>query len=112
MALCLLTHTTLHLTEQESEIAIMRALGAKPKKVVEIIMIQVTLLMLVSGIILFATGLYASFVFLISAPTVSQDSLLVISGWLLLTVSLLLISGIYTGVRIGAKPLSHVMPKG
>lgn len=112
MALCLFTHTTLHITEQEAEIAIMRALGAKPKKVVAIVMMQAVLIILVSGIIGISTGLYASFVFLIPTPTIFQGSLLVVGGWLFLTFSLLLVSGLYSAIQIARKPLAYMMPKG
>jgi ABC-type antimicrobial peptide transport system permease subunit len=112
MILCLFTYMTLHITEQEPEIAIMRALGAKRKKVVATIMMQAALIILVSGIIGISTGLYVLFVFLIPTPTISQVSLLVAGGWLLLTVSLLLVSGLYSAVQIAMKPLSHIMPKG
>jgi ABC-type antimicrobial peptide transport system permease subunit len=111
VALSFFTHMTLQISDQEAEIAMMRALGAKPKKIVHIMMTQAALLILISGAIGISTGLGFSLAFLISSPAISQAGLIAIGLWLLLTVGFLAISNLYPIIRIARKNLASIMPK-
>lgn len=111
IALSLFTHMTLQISDQEAEIAMMRALGAKPKKIVNIMMTQAALLILISGAIGISTGLVFSLAFLISSPAISQAGLIVIGLWLLLTIGFLAISSLYPIIRISRKNLASIIPK-
>jgi len=111
MALCLFTHMTLHITEQEPEIAIMRALGAKPRKVVAILMMQAALIILISGTIGISTGLFASFAFLVPSPAISPMNLLTVGVWLLSTITVLTVSSLYPALLIAKKTLASIIPK-
>jgi len=111
MALCLFTHMTLHITEQEPEIAVMRALGAKPRKVVAILMMQAALVILISGTIGISTGLFASFAFLVPSPAISPMNLLTVGVWLLSTITVLTVSSLYPALLIAKKTLASIIPK-
>jgi len=111
VALCLFTHMTLHITEQEPEIAIMRALGAKPRKVVAILMMQAALIILISGTIGVSIGFFTSFAFLVPSPTISPMNLLTVGVRLLSTISVLSVSSLYPAVRVAKKSLASIIPK-
>ena len=111
IALSLFTHMTLQITDQETEIAMMRALGAKPTKIVHIMMIEAALLILISGAIGISAGLFFSFAFLIRSPAISQAGLIAVGFWLLLTLGFLGISSFYPVIRIARKNLASIMPK-
>jgi ABC-type antimicrobial peptide transport system permease subunit len=111
IALSLFTHMTLQISDHEAEIAMMRALGATPKKIVQLMMTQAALLILVSGAIGISVGLFFSLAFLISSPAISQASLIFIGLWLLSTIGFLAISSLYPIIRIARKNLASIMPK-
>ena len=111
IALSLFTHMTYQISDQEAEIAMMRALGAKPTKIVHIMMTQAALLILISGAIGISAGLVFSLGFLISSPAISQASLIVIGLWLLLTIGFLVTSSLYPIIRIARKKLASIIPR-
>ncbi len=111
VALCLFTYLTLHITEQEPDIAIMRALGAKPAKVVVIVMMQAALIVLTGGIIGISMGLFASLAFLIPSPTISTGNFITVGSWLLITVGFICVSSLYPALRIAKRPLPSIVPK-
>lgn len=111
IALSLFTHMTLQITDQEVEIAMMRALGAKPTKIVHIMMTEAALLILISGAIGISTGLIFSLAFLIRSPAISQTGFISVGLWLFLTLGFLGVSSFYPVIRIARKNLASIMPK-
>jgi ABC-type antimicrobial peptide transport system permease subunit len=111
ITLSLFTHMTLQISDQEIEIAMMRALGARPRKVINIMMNEAALLILISGAIGITTGLGFSLVFLIRSPAISQTGLMTAGMWLLLTLGFLSVSSLYPIVRIARKNLASILPK-
>ncbi len=111
IALSLFTYMTLQISDQETEIAMMRVLGAKPTKIMRIMMTQAALLILISGAIGISAGLIFSLAFLISSPVISQTGLLAMSLWMLLTVGFLGASSLYPITRIARKNLAGIIPK-
>jgi len=111
VALCLFTHMALHITEQEPEIAIMRALGAKPTTVVAIVIMQAILIIVIGGIVGISTGILASLAFLIPSPTISTSNAVAVGLWLLITIGFLCVSSLYPAFRIAKKPLARIVPR-
>jgi len=97
--LCLLSYLMLSIAGQQREFGIMRALGAKPRSVMKIIFTQALLITLLSGAIGISVGLFVTFVFLIPEPVISQNTLVSVAGWLLLTLSLLCLSSLYPAMK-------------
>jgi len=108
-ALCLFTYMTQRVVEQEQELGIIRALGAKPTKIVKIVLIQTFLLAAVSGAIGIPTGLLVPLVFLIPEATISSISLVTIAAWSIITISLLSAASLYPAVKISRKRIATLV---
>jgi len=110
-ALCLFSHMTLRTVEQEPEFGIIRALGAKPKKAVKIILIQAFFILLISGAIGISIGLFVSFAFLIPEPAISTNDLIIIIAWALLTTGFLCLTSLYPALKIAKKPIASLISR-
>ena len=108
-ALCLFAHMTLRIMEQESEYGIVRALGAKPRKALTIILVQAILITLISGIIGISIGLLVSFAFLIPQPAISTGGIVIMIAWPLLTIGFLCASSLYPALKIAKKPIASLL---
>jgi len=97
--LCLLSYLMLSIAGQQREFGIMRALGAKPRSIMKIIFTQALLITLISGAIGISVGLFVTFVFLIPEPVISQNTILSVAGWLLLTLGILCLSSLYPAMK-------------
>jgi ABC-type antimicrobial peptide transport system permease subunit len=111
VALCLSTEMTLHITEQESELGVMRALGAKPRKVISIIMMQASMNIFVSSAIGISIGLFLSYLFLVQSPIISQSGVSSVALWLLFAVGFLLVFCLYPAIRIARRNLASIIPR-
>ncbi len=89
----------LSIAGQRRELGIMRALGAKPKEVLKIILTQTLLVTLISGGIGVLGGLLVIFSFLIPEPVISLHSIAVIAASILLALFLLILAGLYPGFK-------------
>jgi ABC-type antimicrobial peptide transport system permease subunit len=110
-ALCLSSHITLRIAEQEPEFGIIRALGAKPKKAAEIIWIHAFLIILISGAVGIFIGLFVSFAFIIPEPSISANALLIIFAWLFLTLGFLCLTSLYPALKIARKPIARLISR-
>lgn len=110
-ALCLFSHMTLRIVEQEHEFGIIRALGAKPRKAVTIVLIYAFLIILISGAIGISIGLFVSFAFLIPEPAISTNDLIIIMAWPLLTISFLCVATLYPALKIAKKPIASLISR-
>lgn len=108
-ALCLFTHMTQRVVEQEPEFGVIRALGAKPRKIVKIVLIQTLFITMISGAIGISFGLLVPLVFLIPEATISTTSLATITAWPLVTIGLLSLSSLYPAIRIARKPIAALI---
>jgi len=107
--LCLFTYMTQRTVEQEQEFGIIRALGAKPGKIVKIVLIQTFLIAFASGAVGIPIGLLIPLVFLIPEATISTISLFTIAAWPILTVCLLSLASLYPAIKIAHKPISTLV---
>lgn len=108
-ALCLFTHMTLRIAEQEPEYGIIRALGAKPRKALTVISAQAIFITLISGAIGISIGLLVSLAFLIPQPVISANGVIIVVSWLLLTIGFLCASSLYPSFRIARKPIASLL---
>lgn len=104
-AIFLLSYLMLSISEQQHEFGIMRALGAKPKTIMKIVLSQVFLIILVSGAIGISSGLLITFEFLIPNPVISQSTLVSVSAWLLVIIWLLCMSSVYPTLKAVKKTI-------
>jgi len=97
--LCLLSYLMLSIAGQQREFGVMRALGAKPRSIMKIVFTQALLITLLGGAIGISVGLLVTFVFLIPEAVVSQQTLVTVAGYLILTLSLLCLSSLYPAMK-------------
>ncbi len=110
-ALCLFAHMTLRIMEQESEYGVIRALGAKPRKALTIILEQAVFVTLISGAIGISIGLLVSFAFLIPQPVISTNGIILMTAWLLFAMGFLCASSLYPALKIARKPIVSLLSR-
>ena len=107
--LCLLSYLMLSIAGQQREFGIMRALGAKPRRIMKVIFVQALLIVLIAGTIGVSVGLLVTFVFLIPEPVISQQTLVSVAGLLFLVLCLLCLSSLYPAVKAVKKSVVGAM---
>jgi ABC-type antimicrobial peptide transport system permease subunit len=98
-AISLLSYIMLSISEQQHDFGIMRALGAKPKTIIKIVLSKAFLIILVSGATRISSGLLITFEFLIPNTVISQSMLISVSAWLLVILWLLCMSSVYPTLK-------------
>jgi len=107
--LCLLGYVMLAIDEQKQEFGIMRAVGANPKTVINIISGQ-SLLVLLSGYVLgVAFGTIITLIILVEEPFVTGLTVLEIAGWLLIALVTMFAVSLYPALRFARKPILDIM---
>ncbi len=107
--LCLLSYMMLSIAGQQKEFGIMRALGAKPKMIMRIVLSEALVITLISGAIGIFVGLFFTFVFLIPEPIISYFTLVSVAGGLLLALCLLCLSSLYPAMKVLKKSIVGVL---
>lgn len=107
--LCLLSYTMLSVTGEQRELGIMRALGAKPRTILKIVLTETGLLVLVSGAIGITAGTLITWLFLIPEPVIPPLSLALTFGWLLLALVVISLTSLYPAVRVAKQPVAKIV---
>jgi putative ABC transport system permease protein len=108
-ALCLMGYVVLTINEQRQEFGILRAVGAKPRTVVGIVMTQNLLVLLSSWAAGIALGMIATLMILIPEPLVTGSTIAEIAVWLLLALAAIFASSLYPALRFARKPILEIM---
>ena len=106
---CLLGYMTLALMSQRRDLGIMRALGAKPRTMTKILFSQSLVLVIVSGVVGVPLGLAVTFTFFIPEATISQSSLPIVIGSILLVLAVMSVSGVYPAMNITRRPTGETI---
>lgn len=108
-SLCLVGYVMLAVDEQRQEFGVLRAVGAKPSMVLNVVSGQSLLVLLSSYGVGIAFGIIATLLILVQEPLVTVYTVLEISG--LLTVALIatFVSSLYPALRFARKPLLEMM---
>jgi ABC-type antimicrobial peptide transport system permease subunit len=108
-SLCLVGYVMLAMDEQRQEFGVLRAVGAKPSMVLNVVSGQSLLVLLSSYGVGIAFGIIATLLILVQQPLVTVYNVLEISG--LLTVALVasFVSSLYPALRFARKPLLEMM---
>jgi len=96
--LCLSGYVTLLISTQQRDLAIIRAIGVKLRAVIKIVVVQVLIIVLVSGAIGLSIGLLISF-FLLPEPVISIASILPVFLWFFAVLVLLSVFSLYPILR-------------
>jgi len=104
-ALCLVAYMMLLIAGQKRDFGIMRALGAKPKTVIKIALIEILIVLAVSASIGILGGLFIALRFLILDPVFSLIAFLSIAGWLASALIFLGLASLYPALKIIREPI-------
>ena len=106
---CLLGYMALALMSQRRDLGIMRALGAKPRTMIKILLSQSLILVIISGVAGVSLGLAVTFTFFIPEATISQSSLPIVVGSILLVLAVMSVSGVYPAMNITGRPTGETI---
>lgn len=104
-ALCLVAYMILLIAGQKRDFGIIRALGAKPKTVVKIVLIEILIVLTISALIGIFGGLLIALKFLIPDPVFSLNTFLSIGGWLASALVFLGLASLYPALKIVREPI-------
>jgi ABC-type antimicrobial peptide transport system permease subunit len=107
--LALLSYMMLSIAGQQHEFGVMRALGAKPKGILKMVLTQALIVVLISGAIGVSTGLIITFAFLIPEPIITLHSIVTVAAWLLFALGMLSLSSLYPAIKVVKKPVAATM---
>ena len=108
-SLCSVSYVILLITEQHQEFGVLRAIGAKPKTIVKIILEQ-NLTVLLSGYAPgVAIGLIITLLILIPEPVISFYTVVYVAGLLLLSLVVILVFSLYPAVKFARKSILEIL---
>ncbi|MCL6579378.1 MAG: FtsX-like permease family protein [Candidatus Bathyarchaeota archaeon] len=108
-SLCLIGYVMLAIAEQRQEFGVLRALGAKPRTVVEIVAGQSFIVLLASYAVGIALGVIITLMILIPEPLVTNYTIMEIAGWLLAALLATFIFSLYPAIKFAKKPIREIM---
>jgi len=104
-AVSLMGYVALTVGEQRQEFGILRALGARPRTVARIVMLQNLLVLLSSWAAGVALGIITTLLVLIPQPVVASNNIIELSAWLLIAMVALFASSLYPVLALIKKPI-------
>jgi len=104
-ALCLVAYMMLLIAGQKRDFGIIRALGAKPKTVIKIVLMEILIVLAISALIGIFGGLLIALEFLIPDPIFSLNAFLSVAGWLVSTLIFLGLASLYPALKIVKEPI-------
>jgi ABC-type antimicrobial peptide transport system permease subunit len=107
--ICLVGYMMLSVNEQHQEFAILRAIGAKPRIIVNISAIQSIIVLLASFGIGLSFGTMITLLILIVNPVVTITTILIIAGWLLAALFAMFISSLFPAYKMSKDPILTIM---
>lgn len=108
-ALCLISYLMLTIEEQHQEFAILRATGAKPQTIINILATQSITVLLSSFAVGISFGTIITLMVLTSQPVVSAFTVTIIAAWLLSALLSLFLLSLYPAVKFSKKPLLKII---
>lgn len=108
-AMCLVGYMMLAVDEQHPEFAILRAVGAKPKIIVNISAIQSAIVLIASFAIGISLGVITTLLILMTNPLVTSVTILEIAAWLLAALTGMFLFSIYPAVRLSKTSILKIM---
>jgi len=109
VTICMIGYATLVINEQAEEFGILRAVGARPRTIMGIVVAQSSLVLISSWATGVALGIITTVLVLIPEPFVAGSTFLEIAGWLSVALVVMLISSLYPALRFIRKPVINVM---
>jgi putative ABC transport system permease protein len=108
-SLCLIGYVMLAIGEQQQELGVLRAVGAKPRTIVNIISSESLVVLLSSYAVGVAFGIIITLLVLVEKPLVTSYTVLEVAGWLLIALAATFISSLYPAIRFARKPILEII---
>jgi ABC-type antimicrobial peptide transport system permease subunit len=108
-ALCVVGYMMLAMDEQRQEFGILRAVGAKPRIIINISAIQSAIVLLSSFAVGISFGVTATLVILMTNPLVTSVTIGEIALWLLAALIVMFILSLYPAFRLAKTSILKVM---
>lgn len=108
-SLCSVGYVMLVITEQHQEFGVLRAIGAKPKTIVKIILEQNFMVLLSGYAPGVAMGLIITLLILIPEPVISFCTVVYVAGLLLLSLIIILVLSSYPAVKFARKSILEIL---
>lgn len=108
-SLCLIGYVMLMITEQRQEFGILRAVGAKPRTVVEIVSWQSFMVLLSSYAAGVVFGIIITLLILIPEPVITEYTVFEIAGWLVIALAATFSLSLYPALGLARKPVLDMM---
>ena len=108
-AMCLVGYSILSVDEQHQEFAILRAVGTKPRIIVDILSIQGLILLLSSFGVGIAFGTMTTLMILMTNPLVTSLTIVGIAAWLLSALTAMFLLSLYPAIKMSKTPLLKIL---
>jgi ABC-type antimicrobial peptide transport system permease subunit len=107
--ICLIAYVMLAVEEQRQEFAILRAIGAKPKTIVNIVAFQNFIILTASLALGISFGVIVTLLILIPYPVVNIFTILQIATWLGIATMVMFLLSIIPATRFARTPLLKIL---
>ena len=107
--LCLIAYVMLSVEEQRQELAILRAIGAKPRTVVNIVAFQTCIVLASSLALGISFGVIVTLLILIPNPVVTSFTILQIASWLAIAAVTMFFLSLIPAYRFAKTPLLRIL---
>ncbi|MEM3668756.1 MAG: ABC transporter permease, partial [Candidatus Bathyarchaeia archaeon] len=108
-SLYLIGYVMLAIAEQRQEFGVLRALGAKPRTVLEIVAGQSLSVLFASCAVGIALGVIITLMILMPEPLVTNYTIMEIAGWLLMALLATFTFSLYPAVKFARKSIREIM---
>lgn len=108
-SLCLIGYVMLALTEQGQEFGVLRALGTKPRTIVNILSGQSFVVLLSSYAAGIALGTMITLLILVPQPLLTSYTIIEIAGWMLIALAVTFVLSLYPAIRCARKSIIEIM---
>lgn len=108
-SLCMVSYVMLTINEQRQEFGVLRALGAKPRTIIEIVSGQSIVALLSSFAAGISFGIIITLLILVPEPAVSVYTVIEIAGWMLTALTLTFLFSLYPAIKFAKKPILEIM---
>jgi ABC-type antimicrobial peptide transport system permease subunit len=108
-AISLVGYMMLAVDEQRQEFAMLRAVGAKPRLIVDISAIQVAIVLFSSFAVGLSLGFVSTLIILMAQPLVTAASFASITAWLLSALAVMYITSLYPAFKLSKTPILRII---
>lgn len=107
--LCLASYMMLGIEEQRQEFAVLRAVGAKPRLITNIVAIQSCIVMFSSLGVGLSFGIISTFCILMKQPLITSFTIIEIAVWFILALGIMFLCSIYPALKLAKSPILKII---